>query len=110
MEELHHQQCGGENIHKFSEAEINEHLGKVKDWEHHDDEIKRTYTFDDFREALSFTTELGELAEDQGHHPVITLEWGKVTVVMTTHKVNGLSINDFIFAAKANHIFDLGEF
>lgn len=62
--------------------------------------ISRMYTFKDFKEALAFTNKVGELAEEEGHHPDIFLSWGKVGIGLTTHSINGLSENDFILAAK----------
>lgn len=64
--------------------------------------IFRSYTFKDFKKALDFTNRIGELAEEEGHHPDITLSWGRVGVSLTTHAVKGLSENDFILAAKIN--------
>ena len=49
-----------------------------------------------FEEALNFTIKMGKLSEEQGHHPLLTLEWGKVSVVWWTHKIKDLHINDFI--------------
>ena len=65
--------------------------------EHH---LEREFTFDDFRQALDFVNEVGELAEEQGHHPDIYLSYGKVKIQLWTHKINGLHENDFILAAK----------
>lgn len=67
--------------------------------EHH---LERTYNFKNFRQALNFTNVVGELAEEQNHHPDIFLSWAKVKVVIWTHKVDGLTKSDFIFAAKAD--------
>ena len=67
--------------------------------EHH---LEREYRFDDFRQALDFTVRVGEMAEEQGHHPDIYLAWGKVKLAMWTHKIDGLTESDFIFAAKAD--------
>ena len=69
--------------------------------EHH---LEKNYKFKDFREALSFTNKVGELAEAQGHHPDIYLAWGKVKVTIWTHKVNGLTESDFVLAAKADRL------
>jgi 4a-hydroxytetrahydrobiopterin dehydratase len=69
--------------------------------EHH---LEKEYRFKDFREALDFVNRLGEVAEQEGHHPDIFLAWGKVKVTLWTHAVGGLSENDFILAAKADHI------
>ena len=62
----------------------------------------KDYTFPNFKEALAFTNKVGELAEDVGHHPDIYLAWGKVTITVWTHKIDGLAEADFIFAAKCD--------
>ena len=67
--------------------------------EHH---LEREFRFKDFRAALDFTVRVGELAEQQGHHPDIYLAWGKVKLTIWTHKIDGLTESDFIFAAKAS--------
>ena len=73
------------------------------DWDvvegHH---LAKHYRFPDFREALAFTNRVGELAEEQGHHPDIYLAWGKVKIEIWTRKINGLTESDFVFAAKAD--------
>ena len=65
-------------------------------------QLEKEYKFKDFREALAFTNKVGELAEAQGHHPDIYLAWGKVKLTIWTHKIDGLSESDFVFAAKAD--------
>ncbi len=65
--------------------------------EHH---LVKTFKFKDFKGALAFVNAAGAVAEAQGHHPVIEFTWGRVTVTLWTHKINGLSENDFILAAK----------
>lgn len=67
--------------------------------EHH---LEKEYLFQNFKEALKFTNDLGSIAEEQGHHPDIHLSWGKVKVLLWTHKINGLVESDFIFAAKCD--------
>ena len=67
--------------------------------EHH---LEKEYLFNNFREGLDFTIKVGELAENQGHHPDIYLAWGKVGLTVWTHKIDGLTESDFIFAAKAD--------
>lgn len=66
--------------------------------------LEKEYKFKNFREALSFTNKVGELAESQGHHPDIYLAWGLVKLTVWTHKVDGLTENDFILAAKADQL------
>ena len=85
-------------------TKLDELLKKLKsDWkiikEHH---LEKEYSFKNFKEALSFTNKIGELAENQGHHPDIFLAWGKVKLTIWTHKIDGLTESDFIFAAKAD--------
>ena len=70
--------------------------------QHH---LEKEFSFKDFREALGFTNRVGELAEAQGHHPDIYLTWGKVKLTIWTHKIDGLTESDFIFAAKADELF-----
>jgi 4a-hydroxytetrahydrobiopterin dehydratase len=64
--------------------------------------LEKTYTFDDFRQALDFTNRVGEVAEAEGHHPDIYLSWGQVQLEIWTHKINGLTESDFVLAAKAD--------
>ena len=70
-----------------------------------DHHIEKEFTFKNFREALDFTVKVGELAEEEGHHPDIYLAWGKVKITLWTHKIDGLSESDFILAAKADSLF-----
>ena len=67
--------------------------------EHH---LEKEYHFKNFREALDFTIRIGELAEEQGHHPDIHLAWGKGRLTVWTHKINGLTESDCVLAAKAD--------
>ena len=73
------------------------------DWQvvegHH---LECVYKFDDFRGALDFTVRVGEMAEEQDHHPDIYLTWGRVKVTIWTHKIDGLTESDFVFAAKSD--------
>src|SRR5580658_8405440 len=69
--------------------------------EHH---LERDFKFQDFRQALQFTNRVGELAEAQNHHPNIYLAWGKVKLTLWTHKIDGLTESDFVFAAKVDQL------
>ncbi len=69
--------------------------------EHH---LEKEYKFKDFRDALAFVNKVGELAEAQGHHPDIYLAWGKARLTIWTHKIDGLTESDFVFAAKADRL------
>ncbi len=71
------------------------------DWQLIDDHhLMKHYKFSDFKSALSFTNQVGAIAEAQNHHPDIELGWGKVVVTIFTHKIDGLTESDFVFAAK----------
>jgi 4a-hydroxytetrahydrobiopterin dehydratase len=87
-------------------AELAALAAQVKDWqlvgEHH---IKKSFKFPDFRKALDFTNRVGELAEQQGHHPDIFLAWGRVDITIWTHKIDGLTESDFILAAKIDQLY-----
>jgi 4a-hydroxytetrahydrobiopterin dehydratase len=84
-------------------ARLAERLGG--DWRvvdgHH---LEKEYRFRNFREALAFTNRVGELAEEQHHHPDIHLAWGSVRLTIWTHKIDGLTESDFVFAAKADRV------
>jgi 4a-hydroxytetrahydrobiopterin dehydratase len=84
-------------------ARLSEQLGEG--WRvingHH---LEREFKFDNFRQALDFTNRVGELAEAQNHHPDIYLAWGKVKLTLWTHKIDGLTESDFVFAAKINRL------
>ena len=108
MSELAAKQCvpcrGGVPPVKGAELEAL-HAQLDDDWQvieaHH---LEKIYKFDDFRQALDFTTRVGEMAETQDHHPDLYLTWGRVKVTIWTHKIDGLTESDFVFAAKADHL------
>lgn len=92
-----------------TEAEVAEYHPQVPHWQIVEREgiqrLERVFTFRNFAQALDFTNRVGTLAEEQGHHPAILTEWGKVTVTWWTHKIKGLHRNDFIMAAKTDEIY-----
>lgn len=69
--------------------------------EHH---LEKEYLFPDFRQALIFTNKVGDIAEEEGHHPDIFLSYGKVKIQLWTHKIDGLSESDFVLAAKCDEV------
>ncbi|EKD27211.1 MAG: transcriptional coactivator/pterin dehydratase [uncultured bacterium] len=87
--------------------EINEYLNQISGtWKninfHH---IEKEFQFKNFKEALDFTNKVGALAEKENHHPDINLTWGKVKILLWTHKISGLTENDFILASKIDQLF-----
>src|SRR5215210_235985 len=91
---------------RVTEAEIVELKPSIPDWELGERDgiprLERVFRFPDFKEALAFTQRVGELAEEEGHHPALLTEWGRVTVEWWTHKIRGLHRNDFVMAAKTD--------
>ena len=67
--------------------------------------LEKEYKFRAFADALAFTNQVGALAEAEGHHPDVYLAWGKVKLILWTHKISGLTESDFIFAAKAEQLY-----
>lgn len=88
----------GQELQQFYERLSN-------DWklvgDHH---LEKNYTFKNFRQALDFTVKVGEVSEQEGHHPEIFLTWGKVKLTVYTHAIDALSENDFIWAAKVDQL------
>jgi len=68
-------------------------------------QLRRSFTFKNFKHALAFTLKVGEMAEVEGHHPLLLTEWGRVEVLWWSHIIGGLHINDFIAAAKTDALF-----
>jgi 4a-hydroxytetrahydrobiopterin dehydratase len=108
MSDLASKQCvpckGG--VPPLAGADLDRLRGELGgDWRvvdgHH---LEQEYRFPNFRDALAFVNRVGELAEAQGHHPDIHLAWGKVRLTIWTHKIDGLTESDFIFAAKADRL------
>jgi 4a-hydroxytetrahydrobiopterin dehydratase len=67
--------------------------------------LERVFKFKNFAKALEFTNRIGAIAEEEDHHPLIVLEWGKVTLQWWTHTIGGLHKNDFIMASKSDQLY-----
>jgi 4a-hydroxytetrahydrobiopterin dehydratase len=93
-----------------SKEEIEEYQSQIPKWEIIEiDGVKRLirkYMFEDFVSAIEFTNKVGELAEEEGHHPALLTEWGSVEVSWWTHKIGGLHMNDFVMAARTDQLLD----
>lgn len=102
------QACKG-NSKKVSSLEIPVLMEQISKWQLKDsngvEKIQRIFNFSDFQTAIDFTILVGKIAEEEGHHPAILTEWGKVKITWWTHKINGLHYNDFIMAAKCDRLF-----
>jgi 4a-hydroxytetrahydrobiopterin dehydratase len=107
MSELADKRCvpcrGG--VPPLKGAELEELIGQVPGWEvvedHH---LRKEFRVKNFREALDLVNRAGELAEEQAHHPDIAFGWGRVEIVIFTHKIDGLTESDFILAAKVDRL------
>lgn len=92
--------CSG-GVSPIKGDEIKVFLNELNGWdvvrEHH---LKKRYEFESFLSAQEFVLRVGHIAEEQGHHPDICFGWGYVEITVLTHKIDGLTESDFIFAAK----------
>ncbi len=86
-------------------SKIKENMRLISDWKMKDKEaIEKSFKFKNFQQALDFIDAVGKIAEAEGHHPDIAFGWGYATIKLTTHAAKGLSINDFILAAKIDEL------
>lgn len=97
--------CSG-STPKLNENIIIEHLAKLNNWSVNDEQnmIYKKFKFQTFKKALSFTNKVGLIADNDGHHPDISLGWGYSLIMLHTHAIQGLSLNDFIIASKIDQI------
>ena len=115
MAELYSERCTAcrRDSPHVTEAEAADLHPSVADWALIDEagipKLERQFKFNDFVKALAFTNALGELAESEGHHHRMTTEWGRVTVTWWTHKIRNLHRNDFVMAAKTDHLYSQHE-
>ena len=79
-------------------------MEQLDGWSFEQGHLAKSYAFNDFAGALEFVNRIGAISEQQGHHPDIYMTWGKVSVEIWTHKIDGLTESDFILAAKFDEI------
>jgi 4a-hydroxytetrahydrobiopterin dehydratase len=111
MENLTEQKCEACRVGapSVTAEEIQEFRPSVAEWQTITEDsipkLDRQFKFKNFQDALAFTNAVGATAEEEGHHPRLTTEWGKVAVTWWTHKIRNLHKNDFIMAAKTDVIY-----
>ena len=111
MEELVNQKCVAceRGAPKAEDQLIHNFLHTYGEWdlviENDIPKLARIYKFNNFKSALQFSNLIGNMAEDEGHHPLIITEWGKVTIKWWTHKIKNLHLNDLITASKTEEIY-----
>jgi len=88
----------------LSAAEVTSHLSALPAWKVENGELTRTFQFDDFRAALRFVDQVGELAEEAGHHPDIDIRYNKVRLGLVTHDAGGITAKDFDLATRTNKL------
>ena len=95
---------------RVTDEEVAEFFPQAPEWELTENDgikrLQRNFKFRNFPGAMAFAHEVAEVAEQEGHHPHIVLEWGRVGVDWWTHKIRGLHRNDFIMAAKSDEIYE----
>ncbi|MEP0804939.1 MAG: 4a-hydroxytetrahydrobiopterin dehydratase [Chloroflexota bacterium] len=93
----------------LTDAEITNLMPHIPQWQLVEQDgilrLQRIFKFKNYAQAVDFTNKLAAVAEAEDHHPLIILEWGRVTVQWWTHVVKGLHKNDFIMAAKTDALF-----
>ncbi len=97
--------CSG-NTPKLTFEEISKYLSKLNEWTVNDNQemIFKKFKFTNFNKALNFANKIGELADKEAHHPDLSIGYGYCLVMVHTHAIKGLSVNDFILAAKIDLI------
>lgn len=85
---------------EMTPEQIKAALPAVKDWKKQSAEIRRTFEFKDFAQAMEFVNRVAGVAEAANHHPDIDIRWNKVTLALATHSEGGLTQNDFDLAKK----------
>jgi 4a-hydroxytetrahydrobiopterin dehydratase len=100
--------CEG-GVIPFDISEIHKYQKKVDGWDISKDNnrnffLNKRFNFNNFIESQEFINKVGEISEDEGHHPDISFGWGYAEIKITTHAIEGLSENDFILAAKIDQL------
>ena len=100
--------CEG-GIIPFDISEIHKYQRKVDGWDILKNDknnffIEKNFKFKNFKESQDFVNSVGKISEDEGHHPDISFGWGYAEIKITTHAIEGISENDFILAAKIDHL------
>jgi len=94
---------------KLSAAEIEKSLSELNGWKVENKNLKKRFSFSNFSEALAFVNQVGEIAEQQDHHPDITFGWGYAEFSITTHDTGGITVFDFALAEKIERIAIQGK-
>ena len=102
MTNLLHRSCQPLDGEPMSDSLIHSHLAEVPGWHFASGAIEKTFSFRNFLETLAFVNAMGWICHTEDHHPELTVSYDRVVARFNTHSVGGISINDFICAAKVN--------
>jgi 4a-hydroxytetrahydrobiopterin dehydratase len=102
MTDLLHRRCAATVDGPMREAEIRSHLAQVSGWKLEGGAIEKTHRFKNFHETMAFMNALAWICHTEDHHPEVALGYDRCVVRFNTHSVNGVSVNDFICAAKVD--------
>ena len=99
--------CSGKTP-KLKPEEISNYLSQLDGWSVNNEQemVFKKFNFKNFKKALEFTNLVGNIAEFEGHHPDISLGWGYSIVMLHTHTIKGLSVNDFVLALRIDELND----
>ena len=103
--------CEG-SIHSLDISEIHKYQKKIQGWDVTKSKketyfLEKNFKFKNFKTSKNFIDKVGEISENENHHPEISFGWGYARIAITTHAIEGLSENDFILAAKIDQIFNV---
>lgn len=96
--------CSGD-VPPLQREEVEKYLHEIGNWTLVDDhKLHKSIEFKNFKDSLALANKIGEIAEDEGHHPDLLVRWGELVITIWTHKVDGLTEADFILAAKIDEL------
>lgn len=102
MSNLLHQRCHALSGAPMSDATVRDHLAQVSGWHQSGGTIEKTYSFKNYHETIAFVNVLAWVSHTEDHHPDLSVSYDRCVVRYSTHSVGGISVNDFICAAKAD--------
>lgn len=88
--------------HALSDDAIQQHLGALPGWQRDGEGIRKSFEFDDYHRTMAFVNAVAWIAHRQDHHPDLTVSYSRCDIFYSSHDVGGLSLNDFICAAKVD--------
>jgi 4a-hydroxytetrahydrobiopterin dehydratase len=95
---------------RLDEGEISRLIPQLPGWKTYEKDgeprLEKIFRFAGFRQAMAFSAQIAQVADEEDHHPALLTEWGRVTVTWWTHRIKGLHLNDFIMAARTEELYE----